>query len=75
MWEVRVGQPVTKGGRECRDVIARMRGKPGYSSIEIIGVIPEGRGLSPRDQEQQCVDIFQRCVREIAAQQELPIRR
>lgn len=73
MWEVRVGQFVG-GNNERRDFEVQSRGGK-LSSVQITGTLPWRRGVDERDEERRCVDLLLEAVREIAAQDELPIRR
>jgi hypothetical protein len=74
MWHITPSRLVG-GRREMQEFVARTHSRPEYRSVEIIGVIPLAKDLVGDAHERYCVETFLRCVREIATQDDLPIRR
>jgi len=77
-WEVRVRGPVSGGsrGRAQRDFIATKRGSREFAGVTIIAVLPWRESeRDERAQEQRCVELFLRCAKDMARQDQLPLRR
>ncbi len=76
MWELRIGELVGRRGAVSRELVARKRMADGRLGAATISVVLPWKSDAPvREQEERCRDLFVRWVKEIAAQDELPIRR
>lgn len=75
MWEVRVRQDVGSRAGHLRDFELIDRNRPDAARVRFIVTVPWNDRRPEREQTDEWVAKLHQWVREIAAQEELPVRR